>query len=141
MTLLTTGYALFQRQNAMRRSREADKQRAKATSLRDVADRKTAETNRLLEESEVDRNIILGRNLAASSLKYKNSKLDLMLLLNLEAGQIAEEIRPKTPQQAKARVGLLAQAKGGLLGGLVSSPHLRTFLQGHTDPQDRRIQP
>jgi WD40 repeat protein len=95
-------------------------------------ERKAAEANRMREESEVDRNIIFGRNLAASSMKFKDRKLDLTLLLSLEANRIADEINPKTPLQVEAKARLLAEAKGALLGGLVSSPHLRRFLHGHT---------
>jgi WD40 repeat protein len=97
------------------------------------ADRKTSESDRLREAAKVDNDIIFGRNLAARALKYKNSKLDLTLLLALEASRIAEEIKPKTQRQEKARTGLLAEAKGGLLAGLVFSPHLRTFLHGPTN--------
>jgi len=125
ITLAAAITAWSSRQKAMSEGRRANSQR-------EVAQLETARAKRLQEESEVDRNIILGRNLAASSLKYKNSKLDLTLLLNLEASRIAEEIHPKTPQQAKAKTSLLAEAEGGLLGGLVFSPHLRIFLHGHT---------
>src|SRR5439155_19738883 len=88
---------------------------------------------RLQAESDVDRAIILGRNLAASSLMYKNSKLDLSLLLNLQASRIADEIKPRTPLQAEAKTRLSAEAKGGLLSGLAFNLHLRAFLHGHTD--------
>jgi WD40 repeat protein len=126
IALAAWAIALSQRHKAM-----AEKQTA--TNARAVAERESAEANRLRAESEVDRNIIFGRNLAARALKYKSSQLDLALLLSLEASRIAEEIKPLTEQQAKARTSLLAEAKGGLLGGLVSSRHLRAFLHGHKD--------
>jgi WD40 repeat protein len=126
IALVAFGIALWQSQRATAEKLRATKQSEKASRLREVAERKSA-------EATVDRDIILGRNLAASSLKYKNSNLDLALLLNLEAARIAEELRPKTRLQEEARTSLLAEAKGGLLGGLVFSPHVRTFLRGHKD--------
>jgi WD40 repeat protein len=101
-----------------------------AWNQRQKAELQRQKAERLRDESEVDRNIIFGRNLAASSLKYKDSQLDLTLLLSLEASRIADEINPRTPLQAEAKARLLAETKGALLDGLVSSPHLRTFLHG-----------
>jgi FOG: WD40 repeat len=125
IALVAFGIALWQ-------SHRATAEKQTATNARAVAERESAEANRLRAESEVDRNIMFGRNLAARALKYKSSQLDLALLLSLEASRIAEEINPQTEQQVKARTSLLAEAKGALLGGFVSSPHLRTFLHGHT---------
>src|SRR5262249_41743289 len=65
--------------------------------------------------------------------KYKKSNLGLALLLNVEANRIAEEINAETPLQAEAKASLLAEAKGGFLDGLMSSPHVRTFVPGHAD--------
>ena len=125
IALVAAGIAWNQRQKAERKTVEAKRQGGEAELQRQKAER-------LRDESEVDRNIIFGRNLAASSLKYKDSKLDLTLLLSLEASRIADEIIPRTPLQAEAKARLLAETKGALLDGLVSSPHLRTFLHGHT---------
>jgi WD40 repeat protein len=88
---------------------------------------------RLQNEREYDRKITLAGNLVERSVKYKNRNVDLALLLSLEAGRIGDEIDPKTPLQARAKTSLMAEAKAGLLGGLVSSSHLVTFLHGHSD--------
>jgi WD40 repeat protein len=105
MTLLAAAWALIERSEASRQRQVAESHAA----------------------------LTLARNLTARSAKYKKSDLRLALLLNLEANRMADEINPETRLLAEAKTRLLAEAKGGLLDGLVSSPHLRAFLfHGHT---------
>lgn len=61
----------------------------------------------------------LSRQLAAQSVAYANDKLDLALLLNLEAGRIARTVA--------------GGEEGNVLTALKYSPYLTRFLHGHTD--------
>jgi WD40 repeat protein len=92
-----------------------------------------AEASRQRQIAESNASLTLAKNLAARSAKYKRSNLGLALVLNLEANRIADEINPETRLQAEAKASVLAEAKGGLLDGLMSSPHVRAFLHGHTE--------
>ncbi|TEU14702.1 MAG: TIR domain-containing protein, partial [Anaerolineales bacterium] len=57
------------------------------------------------------------RRLAAQALTLLDGQLDLALLLSLEANRLADTV----------------EARASLLAGLEFSPHLATFLHGHTD--------
>jgi WD40 repeat protein len=126
VAVVAAGYAYVQRNIAEAKTAEANRQGG-------IAKAQTTEASRQREIAEVYARIAMTRILAGKSLAYKNSKLDLSLLLSLEASRIAEEISPTTPQIAEAKTHLLADVKRGLLGALVSSPHLRTFLHGHNN--------
>lgn len=87
------------------------------------------ESQRLLAE------INFARDLAGISSKYRQRDLGLALLLNLEAGRIADGIGidPTTPAQIQAKARLMVDITAGLVSGLLSAPYLRTFLTGHSD--------
>src|SRR5439155_17567932 len=102
MALVAAGTAWRQSQKATAEKQIATKQKQIATKQKQIAIAQSAKASRLREvaegqssETKVDRDIIFGRNLAQSSLRYKNSSLALSLLLSLEASRIAEEIDPK----------------------------------------------
>jgi hypothetical protein len=76
--------------------------------------------------------LTLARNLAALC-EIQTATWVWALPLNLEANRIADEIKPETRLQGEVKASVLAEAKGGLLDALVSSPHLQTFFYGHKD--------
>jgi WD40 repeat protein len=122
VTLLMAIFAYRQSQEADRHSKEADHQRIIAETT----------TKELKESQDLLSEINFARNLAGISLKYRRRDLGLALLLNVEAGRRADGIDPKTPVQAQAKDGLIADLRAGLVGGLLFSPYLRTFLTGQS---------
>src|SRR6185295_10345161 len=58
----------------------------------------------------------LSSKLAAQATLYSGDRLDLALLLSLEA----------------QRAGETKEARSIFLGGLIDAPHLQSFLHGHT---------
>jgi WD40 repeat protein len=116
--------------HAFRQSRNAKIQSNEAHRQTRIAESKTAELN---ESQKLLAEINFARNLAATSLKYRQRNLGLALLLDLEAGRIADEIDPKTPVQKQAKDALIPDIRAALVGGLLFSPHLRTFLTGQSD--------
>jgi hypothetical protein len=71
----------------------------------------------LFRQAENLRRIALSRQLAAQALNHLDGQLDLALLLSLEAYRTSDHL----------------EARNSLLTGLQYSPHLITFLRGHTD--------
>ena len=105
-------------------------QRNEASRQTEIAKVRTAQ---LKESQDLLEEINFARNLAGRSLKYRQRDLGLALLLNVEAGRIADEIDPATPVQAQAKEGLISDIRVGLVAGLLFSPHLRTFLPGQSN--------
>jgi len=68
-------------------------------------------------EAERQSRIALSRQLAAQAINHLDDRLDLALLLSLEANRLTDAI----------------EVRGSLIDGLEFSPHLHTFLHGHTD--------
>jgi WD40 repeat protein len=91
---------------------------------------------RLAAQYQLQRRIALVRQLVAQTQKYKADKLDLALLLGLEANREADEIAGAAKQDgalsAQEADSLVAEARGGLLSALVASPYLWKFLHGHS---------
>ncbi|MBN1993602.1 MAG: protein kinase [Anaerolineae bacterium] len=100
---------------------EADRALAAEKTAQAEADRAlkaegTAVAQRL--ETEHQREIALARQLAAQALTYMDDRLDLALLLSLEANRFTNTV----------------EVKSSLLTGLESAgPHLTALLRGHTD--------
>lgn len=78
------------------------------------------EANRQKQIAQNKAQIALSRQLAAQAVAYSDQELDLALLLNLEAGRIAE-----SAEGSNQTVDLLT--------GFSYSPLLTTFLHGHND--------
>jgi WD40 repeat protein len=122
-TPLQKQYILASRQRAIRRQRFILIQMAVgfviSLALAILAYTLYLEAQRQTELAERKAQIALSRQLAAQSVAYSNDELDLALLLNLEAGRIAQTV------EGSNEVNLLA--------GLSYSPILTKFLHGHTD--------
>ena len=121
VTLLMAVFAYRQRNEANRQSNEASRQ----TMIAEATTAQLKKSQDLLAE------INFARNLAGTSLKYRQRDLGLALLLNVEASRIADGIDPKTPAQSQAKARLMADIRAGLVAGLLFGPHLQTFLTGH----------
>jgi len=116
----------------LNRSQEALRQAAtaQAASTLALAQQNTAEANALArataenaalaerDKAEQEARLATSRQLAAQALTYLDSQLDLGLLLSLEA----------------YRTQPTFEARSSLLTALQASPHLTTFLRGHTAP-------
>lgn len=122
-TPLQKQYILASRQNATRRQgimlAAATIGLVIAAALAILAYTNFLEAQRQTEIAHRKAQLALSRQLAAQSVAYADDELDLALLLNLEAGRIAEDV------DARHQVDLLA--------GLSYSPYLAKFLHGHQD--------
>jgi WD40 repeat protein len=90
---------------------------ATADARRLEAEEAQADAEAQRDEAKRQRQIALSRQLAAQALTHLDDQLDLALLLSLEANRITDTV----------------EVRDSLLAGLESSPHLTTFLHGHTD--------
>jgi len=109
---------------------ETQRQEAEARRLEAEEQRTIAEEQQLIAEeqraiAEEQRRIALSRQLAAQSATLLANKLDLAMLLALEAGRIAE-----TPE-----------TRSSLLNALLEEPRLLTFLHDNRQIQEAAFSP
>jgi energy-coupling factor transporter ATP-binding protein EcfA2 len=108
----------WQQQLAARREAEAVAAEAMAEERRveAVAAQATAVAER--DRAEQQSKIALSRQLTAQALTLLDDRLDLALLLSMEAYRTSNTV----------------EARGSLLRGRAANPHLITFLHGHASP-------
>jgi hypothetical protein len=108
-------YAFQQRHAAEQAAADAQEQQNLALQAQDAAETAAQEAGRQKLKAEEQTRIATARQIAAQALS-RYVRLDLGLLLSLEANRIANTV----------------EGRGSLLEGLQRSPHLTTFLTGHT---------
>lgn len=115
LSLGAAGLAWQQWRKAEAAKREAEEARDLAQQAEDAAETAAREAGRQKLKAQEQTRIATARQVAAQALS-RYVRLDLALLLSLEADRIANTV----------------EGRGSLLEGLQRNPHLTTFLTGHT---------
>ncbi len=128
VALLVIASVLYVQSTRARQEADAQRSAAVAANTEAVGQQRTAQANAAAaataEASAIDQRdnaerqarLAASRQLAAQSLSFADSRLDLALLLGLEANQLSDTF----------------EARSVLLADLLSNPRAVTFLRGHT---------